>query len=92
MLSDIQILTFILNSDIEYRQRIVRDEGAAQPNLSAKSVSEYIIPVPSGAEQQQVSAYFSKLDHLITLHQHKCEELQNIKKFMLQNMFVQGGE
>lgn len=89
---DGKYLYFILNSDIEYRQRIVRDEGAAQPNLSAKSVSEYIIPVPSGAEQQQVSAYFSKLDHLITLHQHKCEELQNIKKFMLQNMFVQGGE
>ena len=28
------------------------------------------------------------LDHLITLHQHKCEELRNIKKFMMQNMFV----
>ncbi|MCX4380006.1 MAG: restriction endonuclease subunit S, partial [Lachnospiraceae bacterium] len=32
--------------------------------------------------------YFSTLDHLITLHQRKCEKLQNIKKFMLQNMFV----
>lgn len=81
-------LHFIINSDIEYRQRIVRNEGAAQPNLSAKSVSEYIIPVPSEAEQQQISAYFSRLDTLITLHQRKCEKLQNIKKFMLQNMFV----
>lgn len=68
---DGKYLYFILNSDIEYRQRIVRDEGAAQPNLSAKSVSEYIIPVPSGTEQQQISAYFSKLDILITLYQRK---------------------
>ncbi len=88
---DGKYLYFILNSDIEYRQRIVRDEGAAQPNLSAKSVSEYIIPVPSGAEQQQVSAYFSKLDHLITLHQRKCEEIKKLKKYMLQKMFPQNG-
>ena len=39
-------------------------------------------------EQKKIGAYFSNLDHLITLHQHKCEELQNIKKFMLQNMFT----
>ncbi len=79
---DGKYLYFILNSDIEYRQRIVRDEGAAQPNLSAKSVSEYIIPVPSGAEQQQVSAYFSKLDHLITLHQRKCICIKNTLNYM----------
>lgn len=85
---DGKYLYFILNSDIEYRQRIVRDEGAAQPNLSAKSVSEYIIPVPSEAEQQQVSEYFSKLDILITLHQRKLESLRTLKKFMLEKMFV----
>lgn len=39
-------------------------------------------------EQKKIGAYFSNLDHLITLHQRKCEELQNIKKYMLQNMFV----
>ncbi len=85
---DGKYLYFILNSDIEYRQRIVRDEGAAQPNLSAKSVSEYIIPVPSGTEQQQISAYFPKLDRLITLHQRKAEKLRSVKKFMLEKMFV----
>lgn len=44
--------------------------------------------VPCMKEQQKIGAYFKHLDHLITLHQHKCEELQNIKKFMLQNMFI----
>ena len=43
---------------------------------------------PTIVEQNQISAYFRTLDHLITLHQRKCEELQNLKKYMLQNMFV----
>ena len=46
------------------------------------------ILIPSMAEQKKISSYVSHLDHLITLHQHKCEELRNIKKFMMQNMFV----
>jgi len=39
-------------------------------------------------EQEKIGSYFIRLDHLITLHQHKCDELQNLKKYMLQNMFV----
>lgn len=81
-------LYYILNSDIEYRQRIVHDEGVAQPNLSAKSVSEFDMPVPTIEEQQRISAYFYNLDNLITLHQRKLEKLQNIKKACLQKMFV----
>ena len=78
----------VLNSDIEYRQRTVNDEGAAQPNLSAKNLSLFDIPMPSEFEQEKIALYFDTLDHLITLHQHKCDELQNFKKYMLQNMFV----
>ena len=78
----------ILNSDIEYRQRIVHDEGAAQPNLSAKNVAGFLIPVPHIDEQKKISEYFDNIDHLITLHQRKCEKLKELKKFMLQNMFV----
>ena len=39
-------------------------------------------------EQKKIGDYFRKLDQLITLHQRKCDELKNMKKFMLQNMFV----
>ena len=45
--------------------------------------------MPSVAEQEKVGEYFANLDHIITLHQHKCEELKKLKKFMLQNMFTQ---
>ena len=60
----------------------------AVPHLSLNDIYNFKIMVPCLEEQQQIGAYFTNLDHLITLHQHKCEELQNMKKFMLQNMFV----
>ena len=50
------------------------------------------IPVASLAEQQKIGEYFSNLDHLITLHQRKCEQTKELKKFMLQKMFPKKGE
>ena len=62
---DGKYLFYILNSDIEYSQRILHDEGAAQPNLSAKSVSEFIIPIPNIDEQKKLSSFFDSLSNLI---------------------------
>ena len=56
--------------------------------ISSTQFMEMPIPYPTLEEQQKIGEYFESLDTLITLHQHKCEELQNIKKFMLQNMFI----
>lgn len=54
--------------------------------------SEFNIPIPcNNVEQQKIGEYFSNLDHLITLHQRKCEQLKELKKFMLQNMFPKKG-
>ena len=39
-------------------------------------------------EQRKIGLYFRNLDHLITLHQSKCENLKNLKKYMLRKMFV----
>lgn len=46
---------------------------------------------PSYEEQYQIGLYFDHLDHLITLHQRKCEQTKNLKKYMLQKMFPQNG-
>lgn len=81
-------LFHVLNSDIEYHQRVVHDEGAAQPNLSAKSVSEFAMPVPDIEEQNRIASYFDNFDHLITLHQRKLTHLKELKKGLLQQMFV----
>ena len=56
--------------------------------ISSTQFMEMPIPYPTLEEQQKIGEYFESLDHLITLHQQKCDELRNIKKFMLQNMFI----
>lgn len=78
----------VLNSDIEYRQRTINDEGAAQPNLSAKNLSLFDIPMPDEAEQTKIAEYFDSLDHLITLHQRKCDKYSNIKKGMMNDLLT----
>ena len=62
--------------------------GSGIPYIVLNMLTDLVIPFPSQKEQATIGAYFEGLDHLITLHQRKCEELKNMKKFMLQNMFV----
>ena len=66
----------------------ITSQRSGQPGVNAQEYASYEILVPKFEEQDKIGAYFYTLDHLITLHQRKCEELQNMKKFMLQNMFV----
>ena len=49
------------------------------------------IPYTSIEEQRKIGDYLDCLDHLITLHQRKCEQTKNLKKYMLQKMFPQNG-
>nr|WP_080575031.1 restriction endonuclease subunit S [Bifidobacterium longum] len=59
-----------------------------QGNLSGAIIKELGIPQPSLDEQRQIGSFFSNLDDLITLHQRKLELLQDIKKSLLDKMFV----
>ena len=63
-------------------------EGSTIKRLYNDNFLKTEFSMPKVAEQQQIGMYFQSLDHLITLHQYKCEQLQSMKKFMLQNMFV----
>ena len=51
-------------------------------------LGETPITLPNVSEQQRIGTYFRNLDRLITLHQRKLEKLKNIKKSMLEKMFV----
>lgn len=65
----------------------------AVPIVNKTTFGETEIQVPSElAEQQRIGAYFRNLDHLITLHQRKCNKLQLIKKSMLEKMFPQNSQ
>lgn len=58
-------------------------KGVTKDELLAKKII-----FPSCNEQKKIGAYLHNLDHLITLHQRKCDELKKMKKYMLQNMFI----
>ena len=62
--------------------------GGTMRHFTLKPSQKMRILMPSVEEQEKIGGYFVNLDHLITLHQRKCNELKEIKKYMLQNMFV----
>ena len=78
---------FICNS-LERKDYTQYNTGMAMPKLNKETCKKIPILCPGFEEQKKVGDYFRSLDNLITLHQQKCDELRNIKKFMLQNMFI----
>lgn len=67
--------------------------GSTFESINSEDINDTILFVPiDDSEQKQIGSLFSKLDHLITLHQRKCENLKKLKKFMLQKLFPQNGE
>lgn len=66
------------------------DSGARADRFSIKDAIffEMPIPLPDIDEQQKIGDYLNSVDYLITLHQRKLEELKNMKKTLLQQMFV----
>ena len=63
-------------------------EGSTIKRLYNKDLLSAEVTVPGGREQKEIGQFFAKLDNLITLHQRKLELLRNIKKSMLDKMFV----
>ena len=63
--------------------------GSGVPTLNRNDVHDTMVFFPaSRKEQELISAVLTYLDNLITLHQRKLELLQNIKKSLLDKMFV----
>ena len=57
-------------------------------SIDIEGMKTIFIPWTNLAEQRQIGAFFDRLNSLITLHQRKLELLRNIKKSMLDKMFV----
>ena len=84
---------FVFQSTLTERYRrfvSITSQRSGQPGINAKEYSEYEVPTPSLSEQRLIGRLFSRLDALITLHQRKLELLRNIKKALLDKMFVEG--
>lgn len=62
---------------------------SSQPALSMANIREFNITYPSDInEQQKIALVFSRISHLITLHQRKLDKLKNLKQAYLNEMFV----
>ena len=85
------------NADSNFLLRRLNHGMKAQLAMAAEGTGQHVLAhgkfknmeflVPSIQEQEQIGAYFEKLDNLITLHQRNCDELKELKKYMLQKMF-----
>ena len=62
--------------------------GSTFVEISGKQMSLMPLNIPEIKEQKSVGNFFRKLDSIITLHQRKLDELKNMKKTLLQQMFV----
>ena len=77
----------LLNTS-RFEEEIAMNMGATINQITGYMFSKMEFKVPCIDEQKKIGAYFSTLDNLITLHQRKLEKLKNIKKSMLDKMFV----
>lgn len=77
----------LLNTS-RFEEEIVMNMGATINQITGYMFSKMEFKVPCLDEQKKIGEYFSTLDNLITLHQRKLEKLKNIKKSMLDKMFV----
>ena len=82
---------FVCNS-LERKDYKQYNSGMAMPKLNQEVCRGIPISCPDFDEQKKIGDYFRNLDHLITLHQRKCDEMKKIKKFMLQKMFPKNGQ
>ena len=69
----------------------MRVEGGSVTNLYFEKLKSIEVSFPSIPEQEKIAAYFDSIDHLITLHQRNCDQMKELKKYMLTKMFPQNG-
>ena len=89
---DLKFLCTLLGTDGMLNQYKAMAAGSTVNNLNKELVGGTTIAFPIMEEQIKIGGYFSNLDHLITLHQRKCNQAKKFKKYMLQKMFPQNGE
>lgn len=89
--SDISNLFLVqyLSSQSYFNEVINCLAGGTRQRISRNNLANFSIPIPKDrAEQDAIGEYFRHLDHLIILHQYELGKLQNIKKALLEKMFV----
>ena len=72
----------------EYKNASTQGASVVRRNLELDSFYQIPVRVPSNEEQEKVGEFFTNLDQLITLHKRELDLLKDLKKSMLQQMFI----
>lgn len=83
-----EYLCTYLNTDTHKNFALNISTGDGRNNYNLKDYYECVVPVPRIKEQIKIADFINALNNLITLHQQKLNQLQTMKKFMLQNLFI----
>ena len=81
-------LAYLLRSNNIRNKMMILAQGISRYNISKNKVMKLNVTIPNIREQQKIGEFFKQLDFLITLHHRKLEKLKQLKKFLLQNMFI----
>ena len=81
-------LALTISNGSQQKELIKRAQGKSVVHLRNNDLEKVILHYPSMEEQQAISAYFSNLYNLISVHQEKISQLVTLKKKLLQDMFI----
>ncbi len=83
------LLNKVIQKDFYLKQGLVANGSRKAKRIHENTFMAMPIIISSLEEQKKIGKYFVVLNDLITLHHRKCDQLQSLKKFMLQNLFIQ---
>ena len=86
---DSKYLQYQLNDGEEFKRfAILQKQGGSRTYMYLSKLKDMILTMPILDEQIKISTFFRQLDDTITLHQRELDLLKDLKKSMLQQMFI----
>lgn len=82
-------LALTISNGNQQKELSKRAQGKSVVHIHNSDLENVVLLYPKYEEQEKIGEYFSKLDSIITLHQRKCDKLEEYKKAMLQKIFSQ---
>ena len=83
-----EYLSVFLNTETHKKFAVQVSTGDGRTNYNLGDYYTLTVPITSLEEQDKISYFIKQLNNLITLHQRKLEKLKNVKKALLEKMFV----
>ena len=77
-----------LLSTNNFQKEVHKSLGATINQITGKDFSMMNFQTPKLEEQNKIGSFFKQLDNTIARHQRKCDELKEMKKTLLKNLFI----